>query len=301
MSTWQTARVDPQQPRSLGWLGRAMDQVNRPADGSSQAMLIGDDSPPIAIRGRQAAWTSLANLDEMQLDDGAVLTLNNVPAVNNVLTVNNVPAVDNVPAANRRPPTAGEDLLSFVTRTAVDAQATADLIGSLDPTATRGDGYADTALAQRMRTIAGLIKADLGTRVYYAIQPGYDTHSDQLRWHARLLSDLSGSLKAFLDDLQESGLDDRVIVLCFSEFGRRVQENGSNGTDHGTAGPVLLAGKQVRAGLIGQTPSLTRLIDGDPEMQIDFRRIYASLLEDWLRLPSQSSLNGRFEKLSVVL
>jgi uncharacterized protein (DUF1501 family) len=144
-----------------------------------------------------------------------------------------------------------------------------------------------------------LIKGGGGTRVYYTAHGSYDTHAAQLAGHATLLEELSGALKAFLDDLDAAKLAERVVVLCFSEFGRRVQENGS-GTDHGTAGPVLLAGPQVKAGLVGEAPKLLDLQDGDLKMGIDFRRVYATVLEDWLGLPTKPALAGTFEKLPLV-
>ena len=144
-----------------------------------------------------------------------------------------------------------------------------------------------------------MIKAGLGTRVYYLEQGGYDTHGHQLPRHAPLLEELSASLRAFLDDLAASRLADRVLVLVFSEFGRRVAENGSMGTDHGTAGPVFLAGPCVRPGLHGTYPSLTDLADGDLKMTVDFRRVYATVLEGWLGLPSKEALGGAFEPLPL--
>ncbi len=130
--------------------------------------------------------------------------------------------------------------------------------------------------------MAHLLKAGLGARAYYTVQAGYDTHAIQPAQHARLLEELSTALGAFLDDLALAKLADRVAVLCFSEFGRRVAENDSAGTDHGTAGPVLIAGAKVRPGLMGTTPSLTDLADGDLKWSVDFRRIYASVLGEWL-------------------
>jgi uncharacterized protein (DUF1501 family) len=106
-------------------------------------------------------------------------------------------------------------------------------------------------------------------------------------------------VRAFLDDLKGAGLADRVAVLCFSEFGRRAAENGSYGTDHGTAGPVFLAGGRVKAGLVGATPSLADLEAGDLKMGIDFRRIYATVLQDWLDLSVRAVLAGGFERLPL--
>jgi uncharacterized protein (DUF1501 family) len=144
-----------------------------------------------------------------------------------------------------------------------------------------------------------LAGAVCGTRVFYTSQDGYDTHSVQLPLHASLLGELSGALRAFLDDLAAANLADRVLVLCFSEFGRRVRENGSQGTDHGTAGPVFLAGTGIRAGLVGAAPKLLDLQDGDLKMTVDFRRVYASVLQDWLGLPSKLALGGDFAKLNL--
>src|SRR4029077_18959726 len=132
--------------------------------------------------------------------------------------------------------------------------------------------------------IARLLKVGFGTRIYYTLQPGYDTHSAQLQSHGQLLFELAGALKAFLDDLAAAKLADRVTVLMFSEFGRTVSENGSAGTDHGTSGPVFLAGPAVKAGLVGTTPSLLDLDPrhGDLRVGIDFRPVYAAVLDDWL-------------------
>ncbi len=106
--------------------------------------------------------------------------------------------------------------------------------------------------------------------------------------------------RRFQDNLDASGLADRVLVLCFSEFGRRAHENASAGTDHGTAGPVFLVGKYARASLVGETPTLLDLADGDPKMAVDFRRIDAAVLQDWLALPATGSLGGRFDPIPVI-
>ncbi len=159
--------------------------------------------------------------------------------------------------------------------------------------------YPETALAQKLALVAQLLKGGFAARVYYTAQPGYDTHAGQAPTHASLLSELSGALLAFLDDLHRAKLADRVTVLCFSEFGRRVAENGSAGTDHGTAAPVFLAGPGVKSGLLGATPSLSDLEDGDIKMAIDFRRVYASVLESWLGVPSKAAIGGAFEPLGL--
>jgi uncharacterized protein (DUF1501 family) len=148
-----------------------------------------------------------------------------------------------------------------------------------------------------------MIKAEFGARVYY-VEHGdggqsYDTHSGQLLHHERMLDELSGALGAFQSDLENSGLADRAAVLVFSEFGRRVCENATHGTDHGTAAPVFLIGGAIRGGLFGTTPSLTDLDDGDLKTHVDFRRVYAAAIEHWLGLPSREALGGTFEPLPL--
>src|SRR6202023_1053715 len=143
-----------------------------------------------------------------------------------------------------------------------------------------------------------LLKSGSRSRVDYTGQRGYDTHASPLQTKANLLGEVSSALKVFFDDLRESRLDDRVLVLTFSEFGRRVEENDSQGTDHGTAGPVLLAGPGVKPGLHGKTPSLTDLSGGDLKSSIDFREVYATVLDKWLGLPAPDSLTN-FTELSI--
>jgi uncharacterized protein (DUF1501 family) len=182
----------------------------------------------------------------------------------------------------------------------LDAYSTSERMTRLLRAEDSGVAYPSNEFAGQLRLIARLIMMGGSTRVYYTSQGYYDTHYDQLQVHADLLGELSGALKAFLDDLATAKLEDQVLVLCFSEFGRRVAENGSHGTDHGTAGPVFLAGRTVKAGLVGATPTLLDLHDGDLKMTIDFRQVYATVLEDWLGLPSQPSLGEEFTRLPLV-
>jgi uncharacterized protein (DUF1501 family) len=155
-------------------------------------------------------------------------------------------------------------------------------------------------LGRHLELVARSIKAGAPARVYYTIQSGYDTHALQLPTQAQLLGDFARSLRAFLDDLAVAKLADGLLLLAFSEFGRRPAENGSLGTDHGTAGPVFLAGPKAKAGLIGETPRLGELVDGDLKWSIDFRRVYATLLDRWLGLPAEAVLGQRFEPLSML-
>jgi uncharacterized protein (DUF1501 family) len=151
----------------------------------------------------------------------------------------------------------------------------------------------------RLDLVARSIKAGSSARVYYALQSGYDTHAGQLPNHARLLGDFSGAVRAFLDDLSAARLDDLVVLMAFSEFGRRPRENGSLGTDHGTAGPLFLAGRPVRGGLVGATPRLGELVDGDLKWSIDFRSAYATILDGWGDISAETVLGGRFGRLPL--
>jgi uncharacterized protein (DUF1501 family) len=197
-----------------------------------------------------------------------------------------------------------DDVRSFVRRSLLDAYATADRLEEVASVARAEDRrarYPATGLGGDLRLVARLIKDGFGTRMYYVEHGDYDTHSSQLPTHERLLAELSGAVRALLDDLKGAGLAERVAVLCFSEFGRRAAENGSYGTDHGTAGPVFLAGGRVKAGLKGMTPGLSDLDGGDLKMGIDFRRVYATILDDWLALPAKAILAGDFERLPLFL
>jgi uncharacterized protein (DUF1501 family) len=264
MAVWQTARLDSEEHSGHGWLGRAL-------DARAASLFVGTEAPPVALRGRRAMAATLHRLDDLLLSDPSLK-----------LTGTAEPA---------------GDLAAFVTRSTLDAYAAADRLQELARAPETGAAYPATGLAQRLQTIARLLKSGYSARVYYTTQSGYDTHAAQLPAHAELLGELGGAVQAFLDDLQAAGLAERVAVLAFSEFGRRVQENASQGTDHGTAGPVVLAGAGVRAGLVGEASPLLDLENGDLKTGLDFRQVYATVLEDWLGLPAGPALGGSFARL----
>jgi uncharacterized protein (DUF1501 family) len=273
MAIWQTARFDPEEHNGLGWLGRALDGGPAPAGGAPGALLIGDSQPPVALRGRRSVAAALDRPEEFVLAPEMAALPGLAPA--------------------------GDDLAAFVRRSTLDAYTTAGRIAAAGATAS-GSDYPASALADRLKLVAQMLKADLGARIYYTVQGGYDTHATQQFTHANLLSELGGAVAAFFADLAAAKLADRVTLLAFSEFGRTIKENASGGTDHGTAAPVFLAGQGVKAGLIGTMPSLSRLEGGEPVMTTDFRQVYATVLEDWLGLPAAASLGGTFERLSLV-
>lgn len=160
--------------------------------------------------------------------------------------------------------------------------------------------YPETKLGQSMKVLAGAIIGNLGVRVGHVRIGGFDLHATQLPKHGGLLAETAGAMTAFYRDLQAQGRDQDVVLMTWSEFGRRVTENGSGGTDHGSAGPMFIAGTPVAGGLYGERPSLTKLDKKNFKFTTDFRRVYASLLEGWLGAPSEVVLNGRYEQLPLI-
>ena len=269
---YQSAQLDP---AGYGWLGRALDIQSTRVRMFADSISLGDFEPPLALRGRRAAQSSIRTLDELQLES-------------------QLSVVDDSTAQDTT-----DDLLQFVRRRTIDAQATAARIEKLSNGETTSVRYPGSALGIRLKSIARLIRAEFEPRVYYTQQSGYDTHIDQYNDHFQLLAQFSGALKAFLDDLKEAKLDDRVLVLVFSEFGRRVEENDSQGTDHGTAAPMFLAGPSLKEGLHGQAPNLMNLEDGDLKMTTDFRSVYSTVLSEWFGINPQNCLAGEFETLDL--
>jgi uncharacterized protein (DUF1501 family) len=276
MAIWQTARLGKPARDVPGWLGRALDAAE-PSRRDPAAVFIGTRSLPRALVARRATMASFSDASDLSLA---------------------------LPIPREGKPeseTGGDDLQSYVRRTVTSAYVTAAELESA--AAKRNDAsarYPDSEIARHFGLVAQSIKSGSPARVYYVIQAGYDTHAIQLPTHARLLREFTGAIRAFFDDLGTAKLADRVIVMAFSEFGRRPAENGSLGTDHGTAGPVFLAGPSVNSGLVGKTPSLGALRDGDLAWSIDFRHIYATLMGPWLGLPANEILGEHFETLPLV-
>ncbi|MGZ0655806.1 DUF1501 domain-containing protein [Coraliomargarita sp. W4R53] len=160
--------------------------------------------------------------------------------------------------------------------------------------------YPGTKLAQSLKRVAALIHADLETRVYFVSQSGYDTHANQLRNQERLLTELSGAMSAFQKDLNAHKKDDQVLTMTFSEFGRRPAENGSGGTDHGTAAPLFVMGSKVKGGLLGKSPELVTDVKKDLEYSTDFRGVYSSVLDKWIEVDSSKILGEKFEHVPFV-
>jgi uncharacterized protein (DUF1501 family) len=274
MAIWHSARLHHHERAGVGWIGSALDGARQTGPA---ALYIGGGALPDALRGRHTTASALSRPDDLVLS----------------ASVRARPVVPSAPPAT--------DLEAFVQRNALDAYVTASRMAEVARTQGESTGYLPLGLADRLRLVARLIKDDVGARVFYVVQPGYDTHAGQLASHGLLLREWADSLKSFLDDLAAARLAERVAVLSFSEFGRTVRENGSGGTDHGTAGLTFLAGPAVKAGLVGRMPQLLDLDEkhGDLKVSVDFRRVYATLLDEWLGLPSRDVLGGAFERLPL--
>lgn len=290
MATWQTARLNPDKA-APGWLAQAIDRRHGPG-GDASGLHIHESLPlPRSLGGGREVIPSLARLEQFRRRLGVPQEAD--PAAQ-------AQVLDRLARQERGAP---GSLLQFVERCSVITYASSARLERIQQEApSPASGYSlNYGLAQRLRLIAQLIKAGLSTSIYYTHLDGFDTHSGQMQRHSFLLRELDASLGAFLDDMEKSGEADRVLVLVFSEFGRRLGENGSGGTDHGTAAPVFLLGRPVKSGLHGPYPDLAHLDDdGDPRHAIDFRTIYAAVLDRWLGVPHREVLGAAFEPASVL-
>jgi uncharacterized protein (DUF1501 family) len=274
MDIWHTARPEVEGVET-GWLGNVVSRHRE----SIAALDVGDERLPLALAGAVQVPT-LQNLDWVDFlstDRGREMRRR----------------LGSLTAAERR---------GDVERVRGLAQST---LGQLDKILeVRGQpvpvDYPESHLADRLKWVGQLIGGGFPSRIYYVSQGGFDTHAQQRDAHEQLLRRVGDAVAAFYRHLKSLGAAGRVVLLVFSEFGRRVRENGSLGTDHGVAAPVLLVSGAVRGGLHGAHPSLVDLDDGDLKYHTDFRRIYATLLEDVLGVPSEPILAGRFEKLPLL-
>jgi uncharacterized protein (DUF1501 family) len=283
MDIWHTASNPPGE-RTSGWLGRTFNERPQPSGAADPpALHLGEETQPLALAARNVTCPSIRSLEQFKLDTGG--------------DEQQREAIQALALAARN---GASDLLNFVqTRSTAALQISRRLQASTETYKT-DIAYPGTSLGQKLKQVAQLIDAGLASRVYYVTLDGFDTHSDQAAAHAGLLEQLGSALVAFAEDLQDHAHLDRVVTLVFSEFGRRVDENASRGTDHGAAAPTFLMGSRVRPGLVGQHPSLTDLGDGDLKFHTDFRAVYAALLEKWLGWPAGPILGDGIAPLDLL-
>jgi uncharacterized protein (DUF1501 family) len=304
---WQTAS-DADRTQSEGWLGRYFDSCCSGAD-PTVGVAIGEETPqafaaknPTGItfsRPEQFRFQpSERGKGELSAEEVFFRQLNESGAGDEggTATSNAGGSIGAIPGKARN------DLstLDFLQRTALDAQLSSDKILAIARKYRSTVPYPPGQLAASLNIIARMIAGGLPTRVYYASQGGFDTHAGQLNTHDRLMGEFNGAIAAFVADLKQQGNFERVLLMTFSEFGRRVQENANGGTDHGAAAPMFVLGGAIKAGLFGKYPSLTDLDHGDLKFNTDFRSVYGTVLDRWLKAPSESVLGRKFPTLSIV-
>jgi len=300
MRTWHTA--DPERPgRQTGWLGRVVEQAWSPTEPDTAAVFVGPIGRPFALNAENVVVLSIHSIQD--------LILRRPSSVAPTLSHD----APRTPRDAGVSPETDDLLLQFLRQSTLDAYAKSARIEAIARAAATRPGslesgsivYPPFGLAENLRTIAQLIRADVGIRIFFAELSGggiggFDNHANQLGNHCALLHQLAESVAAFVDDLKQDKLLDRVLLMTFSEFGRTVQENGRRGTDHGAAAPMFMAGGKLKGGLVGPHPSLTDLDNGGLKFHTDFRQVYATVLDRWLGFDSTAVLGQHFEPLDIL-
>jgi uncharacterized protein (DUF1501 family) len=281
MDIWQAASM--QEHLTEGWLGKALKQT--PAVGTYH-LAENNEIAPLALAGSPARAPSITSLEDFQLK---------MTASSGADKRAQKEIIEGVAKAQSGQPS----LLDFVQRTATNTYASSERLMNIGKNYQPKSTYPNTPLANRLKLAAQLIDADIGARIFYVSLENFDTHANQLNNHANLLSQLSEAMTAFYTDMAGRGHKDRVLMMTFSEFGRRAHENGSKGTDHGSAAPMILVGGKVKAGVIGKHPSLTDLDQDNLKHHTDFRQVYATVLDKWLGVSSKEVLGQEFKNIEL--
>ena len=262
-----------------GWLGRYLDAQCAGCDKPTQALEI-DDVLSMALKGEQ--MKGLAMKDPKRLYNTA-----NEKFFKDI-------------AANHKDE-AGEQPVDYLYKTMAETISSADYIyqqSKLRPSKTQ---YPTTELGKSFQTISSLIQSDINTKVYYVSLGSFDTHVAQEFQQKRLFTEMNDAIKAFVKDLKENNRFDDVLITTFSEFGRRVSQNASGGTDHGTANNMFMIGGGLKQkGVLNAMPDLNKLQDGDLKHSVDFKDVYATILKNWLNADDKKILNNQYNYLSFV-
>ncbi len=282
MDIWHLGGMDPK--ATEGWLGRSLKKM--PTGTQSFHIKSPNQASPLAYDGAPMRVPSIASLAEFQLQMAATSASDKTAQQK---------LIEGAVAGSKKP-----GLLDFVSRTASNTYASSRRLAEIGKTYTPKVPYPATQLANRLKLVAQLIDAGLGARVFYVSIDGFDTHATQLPSHANLLSEVSGAMTAFYEDMKARGQGDRVLMMTFSEFGRRAHENGSKGTDHGSGSQLFLVGGRVKAGVVGKHPSLTNLPQDNLVHHTDFRQVYAAVLDKWLGVSSKDVLGEAFTPVDVL-
>lgn len=278
---WQTA--EPEKYVSTGWLGRYLDASGLPKTNLFNAVAVAPMLPAV-LGARDIDVPAVDNLRGYGLSSDR--TAAGRDAFKAILNDSTMPF--------------SSPYLARVAEIEVHAQRGAEELPKLVAGYQTNAAYPATNLGRSLALAAQIVGSRLGTRVIYVQHGSFDTHTNQKATQDRLLGELGNALGAFYEDLAAHGNDKRVLTMTFSEFGRRVAENASRGTDHGEAAPVFLVGGNVKGGVYGQHPSLDDLDKGDLKYGVDFRSVYVTVLERWLGRSSQGIIAGSFQSLPVL-
>lgn len=285
MDIWHTA--EPEKIGKEGWLGRVIRELDPKGDNVLTGVNFGRGLPralgcrgvPVASVGNLETYGLFPDVQDERLRTSALGTF-----------------------AKMYGGGAGRDVvLDYLGQTGSDALKGADILRNALAKYASTVAYADNPIAQNMKSIAQVLCADLGTRIYYTTHASFDTHSGELSTHAKLWQEVSGAVGAFVDDLKAHDREDDVLILIFSEFGRRIRDNGT-GTDHGSGGVAFLVGSSVRSGMYGEYPSLKveDQLEGDLHFNNDFRCTYSTILEQWMGMEPAPIVNGHFEQFACL-
>jgi uncharacterized protein (DUF1501 family) len=302
---WQTAS-DAEKIEASGWLGRYFDSACSGCE-PTVAVNLGRQMPQ-AFTSKHPVGVSLDSPQNYRFVSGDRTKAGEMSATEESFRKLNEPDSEMIENAGGTVAAIGGpvrhkgSVLDFLERTALDAQVSSDKIRAIAGRVENKATYPASQLGNSLKLVAKLIGGGLPTRIFYVSQGGYDTHTNQVGAHERLLKELGDSVKAFVEDMKAQGNMSRVLVMTFSEFGRRVAENASSGTDHGAAAPMFVIGNKIKAGLLGEYPSLAPadLFQGDLKYQVDFRRVYAGVLEGWLKTKSSTVLGQSFKPLDLL-
>ena len=276
---WQSAS-DENQYWNTGWLGRYLDANCSDICAKPHSAIELDDTLSLALKGEKTKG--------LAFHDPKVLYLS---AQNNVIQK----------IAHSSYHHDDEAVADFLHKTLRETTQSADYIYEKSKIYKSQVTYPVSNFAKRMKSIAELICSGSETQVYYISLPGFDTHAAQIGMHSRVLKTYSQSVKAFCDDLKANNLFDDTVILTFSEFGRRVKQNASKGTDHGTANNVyVINGKLKQPGVYNEMPNLEDLDDGDLKFSIDFRQVYATIIQNTLNGNPDLILGKNFDKLNFL-
>ncbi|MDW8328870.1 MAG: DUF1501 domain-containing protein [Candidatus Bipolaricaulota bacterium] len=286
---WMTA--NPDTIEKTGWLGRYLDESIARFHGTKLPAASITGTLPLMLLGEKVVVPSIANLEGYQFLTDARYPQERESRVKLFQAINSQP-FENV-------------YLEYLAQTGISAEQSASELQSAVKKYRSNIEYPKDPFGQSLRLVAQIIAGGIGTQILYVTIGGFDTHAEQNTArvnHPMLLESIDKGLSAFYQDLVQMGVADNILMMTFSEFGRRVRENGSLGTDHGTAAPLFVLGNRVKGGLHGEHPSLRKLDDnGDLIYSVDFRSVYATILEDWLGADAQTILGKRFEKLELIL